>query len=66
MTNHDKRKRAAELGQLTSQALGKQLAAAGYRLTGRRRKQDKVSALLHLEGFPISPEIVTDLGLVKV
>ena len=51
---------------LTSLALGSQLAAAGWQLTKRCRKQDKVSALLHLEGFSTLPDILADLGLEKL
>jgi hypothetical protein len=66
MLDRERMKRQAELGALTSLALSSQLAAAGWRLTKRCRKQDKVSALLHLEGFPLLPDILADLGLEKL
>ncbi len=58
--------RAAELGSLTSVALSDMLTAAGWTLAGMHRKQDKVQALLHLEGYDVLPEIVAQLGLVKL
>lgn len=59
-------KRAAELGQLTSTALSDLLTAAGWRLAGRNWKQDKVQAILHLEGFEVQEEIVKDLGMERL
>ena len=58
--------RAAELGQLTSAGLSDLLTAAGWRLTGRNWKQDKVQAIMHLEGLAVQAEIVKSLGLVKL
>lgn len=42
------------------------LAKRGYRLTLRKRKQDKVYALLYLEGWPVMMEVVNNLGLENV
>lgn len=58
--------RAAELNQdYTSEQLDDLLTAAGWQLTGRHRKQDKVQALLHLEGHKVQPEILAPLKLVQ-
>ena len=61
-----KSNRAAELGSLTSAALSDMLTAAGWTLTGMHRKQDKVQAILHLEGYDVLPEIVEQIGMVKL
>lgn len=61
--SHAKRKREAELGQLTSAALSDLLTAAGWELTGLHRKQDRVQALLHLEGYAVQEEILGPLGM---
>jgi len=66
MNDDARRKRAVVLGQLTSRALSDLLTAAGYELTGLHRKQDKVQAILHLEGFAVMPEILADLGLARL
>jgi len=61
-----KQHRRSELSQLTSAALGDLITAAGYQLMGMHRKQDKVSALLHIEGFAVAAAIVADLKLVRL
>lgn len=59
--------RKATLNQnYTSEQLSDLLAAAGWELTGRKRKQDKVQAILHLEGYVVLPAIVDSLGLVQL
>lgn len=60
-------RRQVELGQtFNSLELGKRLAAEGWQLTGRKRKQDKVQAILYLEGFPVDEVIFQSLGLVPL
>lgn len=59
--------RQCELNQnCTSDQLSDLLAAAGWELTGRKRKQDKVQAILHLEGYDVLPQILEPLGLVQL
>lgn len=56
------------MNTLTSVALSDLLTAQGYALTNpaRRRKQDKVQAILHLEEYDVPTEIVESLGLVRL
>lgn len=61
-----KQRRQSELSQLKSATLGDLITAAGYQLAGMHRKQDKVSALLHIEGYAVAGEIVADLGIVRL
>lgn len=61
-----KQHRAAELGSLTSVALSDMLAAAGWTLAGMHRKQDKVQAILYLEGYDVLPEIVEQIGMERL
>jgi len=42
------------------------LANRGYRLTQLNRKQDKVAALLFLEGWPMVMEVVEQIGIERV
>lgn len=58
--------RHGELATKTSQELGEMLREKGYRLTRRKRKQDKVCALMHLEQWPVVQEVVDDLGLEPI
>lgn len=58
--------RHGELCMMTSQALGEMLAKRGYRLTLLKRKQDKVAALLFLEGWPAVKEVVEQIGIERL
>ena len=61
-----KMRRSAELGSLTSAALGDMLTAAGWKLTGRDRKQDRVQAILHLEKHEVQEAILKPLGMERL
>lgn len=58
--------RHGELCLRTSQQLGEMLGQKGYRLTRLKRKQDKVAALLFLEGWPVVQEVVEQIGIERL
>ena len=58
--------RHGELCVLTSKQLGEMLTNKGYRLAQLNRKQDKVAALLFLEGWPVVQEVVAQIGIERL
>ena len=58
--------RHGQLCMMTSKELGEMLAQKGYQLMRLQRKQDKVAALLFLEGWPAVMEVVEQIGLERV
>ena len=58
--------RHGELCMMTSKALGEMLEKKGCRLTQLNRKQDKVAALLFLEGWPVVQAVVDQIGIERL
>lgn len=58
--------RQAELGGFKSVELAAMLRERGWRCGGRDRKQDRVMALMHLEGFKVDEGILAGLKLEPV
>lgn len=59
-------RRQAQLGGFTSKQLGDMLTAKGYELRGRDRKQDRVLALMHLEGVEVNEKLMEPLQLTRL
>lgn len=59
-------RRQAQLGGFTSKQLGDLLTAKGYVLRGRDRKQDRVLALMHLEGIEVDEELLKSLQVTAL
>lgn len=59
-------RRQAQLGAFTSKQLKDMLVAKGYELRGRDRKQDRVLALMHLEGVEVDEEILAQLQVTPL
>jgi hypothetical protein len=58
--------RHGELCLRTSKQLGEMLQAKGYQLTRLKRKQDKVAALLFLEGWPVVMDVIDQIGVERL
>lgn len=63
---HAKRRREAELDQMTSAQLADLVTAMGWGMMGRQNKANRRAAVLHLEQHQVAQSIVDDLKLVRL